>query len=109
MLIRIAIAALLAALPLVPQQTPKGRKTVVGISGPKFTINGQPTYSAAQGFPKADPRLEGTLLNVRAVQAIFDDANYPRRGSRANPYPTEVMGPVFFDYPDGKWDPAARQ
>ena len=105
MLVRIAIAALLAVLPLASQQTPKGRKTVVGISGPKFTINGRPTYSAAQGFPNADPRLEGTLLNVRAVQAIFDDANYPRRGSRANPYPTEVMGPVFFDYPDGKWDP----
>src|SRR5512134_570477 len=100
MLVRIAIVALLAALPLVPQQTaPKGKKTVVGISGAKFTINGQPTYSAAHGFPSADPRLEGTLLNVRAVQAIFDDANYPRRGSRANPYPTEVMGPVFFEYP----------
>ncbi len=106
MLVRIAIAALLAALPLLPQQTtPKGKKTVVGISGPKFTINGQPTYSKAQGFPSADPWLEGTLLNVRAVQAIFDDANYPRRGSRANPYPTEVMGPVFFDYPAGKWVP----
>ena len=38
MLVRIAIAALLAVLPLASQQTPKGRKTVVGISGPKFTI-----------------------------------------------------------------------
>ncbi|RPI15619.1 MAG: hypothetical protein EHM65_03970, partial [Acidobacteriales bacterium] len=102
---RIALAALFAALPLFSQKAPTGTKTVVGISGTKFTINGQPTYTAATGFPNADPRLEGLLLNVRAVQATFDDANYPRQGSRANPYPTQVMGPVSFDYPDGKWDP----
>ena len=78
--------------------------TVVGIHGPLFTINGNPTYTAASGFPAADPNLTGTLLNVRAVQAVFDDANYPARGARANPYPTLNMGPVFFDYPDGPWD-----
>ncbi len=80
-------------------------QTVVGIHGSQFTINGNPTYTAAGGFPSADPNLQGTLLNVRAVQAIFDDANYPNGGSRAHPYPSNTMGPVFWDYPDGPWDP----
>ena len=62
-------------------------QTVVGIHGSQFTINGNPTYTAASGFPSADPNLQGTLLNVRAIQAIFDDANYPNGGSRAHPYP----------------------
>jgi len=55
--------------------------TIVGIRGPQFTINGQLTYTAAAGFVHADPNIAGTLLNVRAVQAIFDDANYPGMGS----------------------------
>ncbi len=81
--------------------------TVVGIKGPFFTINGQLTYSPEAGFPNADPNLVGTLLNVRAVQAIFDDANYPKQGSKLNPYKTAgLMGDVSWDYPDtGKWDP----
>ncbi len=80
--------------------------TVVGIRGPVFTINGHPTYTPEAGFPNADPNLVGTLLNVRAVQATFDDANYPKQGSRQNPYHTAVMGDVFWDYPDtGKWAP----
>jgi hypothetical protein len=81
------------------------QQTRIGINGSHFTINGQSTYTQTQGFASADPNLYGTLLNVRAVQAIFDDANYPRQGSRQNPYPTNVMGPVWFDYPDGKFDP----
>lgn len=80
-------------------------RTVVGIHGSQFTINGVPTYTAAAGFPAADPNIEGTLLNVRAVQAIFDDANYPNGGSRAHPYTSNTMGQVFWDYPDGPWDP----
>jgi hypothetical protein len=80
-------------------------QTVVGIHGSQFTINGNPTYTAASGFASADPNLQGTLLNVRAVQAIFDDANYPTEGSRAHPYTSNTMGPVFWDYPDGPWDP----
>lgn len=76
-------------------------QTVVGIRGAEFTINGEPTYTAAQGFPSASPELRGTLLNVRAVQAIFDDANYPGGGSKAHPYLSPTMGAVSFDYPDG--------
>ena len=78
--------------------------TVVGIRGPQFTLNGQLTYSAAAGFPQADPNIAGTLLNVRAVQAIFDDANYPKMGSRKSPYRSNTLGDVFWDYPDGPWD-----
>src|SRR5437868_8560516 len=86
---------------LAPAQLP----TTVGMRGWQFTINGHPTYTAAAGFPNADPKLVGTLLNVRAVQAIFDDANYPRRGTRAQPYESNTMGAVSFDYPNGAWDP----
>src|ERR1039458_1721115 len=80
-------------------------QTVVGIHGSQFTINGNPTYTAASGFPSANPNLTGTLLNVRAVQAIFDDANYPSQGSRQHPYQSNTLGPIFWDYPDGPWDP----
>jgi hypothetical protein len=41
---------------------------------------------------------------VRAVQAIFDDANYPRQGS-GQPIPSNTLGDIFWDYPDGPWDP----
>lgn len=81
------------------------RMTVVGIRGSMFTIGGRPTYTPEAGFPNANTNLTGTLLNVRAVQAIFDDANYPQKGSRGNPYSSNTMGAVSFDYPDGKWDP----
>jgi len=80
-------------------------QTVVAIRGPQFTLNGQPTYTAASGFRSADPNLQGVLLNVRAVQAIFDDANYPNGGSRAHPYPSSLVGDISFDYPGGPWDP----
>jgi hypothetical protein len=95
----ILLSLIFFALPCVYGQT------VVGIHGSQFTINGNPTYTAASGFPAADPNLQGTLLNVRAVQAIFDDANYPDGGSRAHPYLSNTMGEVFWDYPDGPWDP----
>ncbi len=76
--------------------------TRVGIRGSQFTINGHPTYTPAAGFPNADPNIAGILLNVRAVQAIFDDVNYPVHGSRENPYPTHSMGLIHFEYPDGE-------
>jgi hypothetical protein len=48
------------------------RKTVVGIDGQKFLINGKPTYPGRtwNGHP-----IEGLLLNSRMVQATFDDRN----------------------------------
>ncbi|MCL4401233.1 MAG: hypothetical protein M1436_01025, partial [Acidobacteria bacterium] len=94
-----SLLLLLLTAPLFSQTT------VVGIRGSQFTINGHPTYTGASGFPGADTNLTGTLLNVRAVQALFDDANYPGSGSRAHPYSSNTMGAVAFDYPDGKWDP----
>jgi len=97
-LLVVPLAIVLAGI--LPAQT-----TRVGTRGWQFTINGEPTYTAASGFPNADPKLVGTLLNVRAVQALFDDANYPRQGSREHPYQSNTMGAVAFDYPDGRWDP----
>ena len=96
----LAALACVPGIPCLAQST-----TVVGIRGSLFTINGRPTYTPEAGFPNANTNLIGTLLNVRAVQAIFDDANYPQRGSRGNPYSSNTMGAVSFDYPDGKWDP----
>jgi hypothetical protein len=64
-------------------------KTVLGIDGDRFTINGAPTYAgrAFRGWP-----VEGLLLNVRAVQATFDDLNPETR--------------TLWAYPDtGIWDP----
>ncbi|HYP14785.1 MAG TPA: hypothetical protein VEQ63_12730 [Bryobacteraceae bacterium] len=81
------------------------QQTRVGIKGSQFTINGKVTYTAESGFPSAYSSLAGTLLNVRAVQAVFEDAQYPEKGSRNTPYPTNVMGPVWFDYPDAQYDP----
>ena len=91
--ILVVATAALFAVSAAAQSTP----TVVGIRGPLFTINGHLTYTPEAGFPNADPNLIGTLLNVRAVQALFDDANYPKQGSRQNPYPTAVMGGVSWD------------
>ncbi len=63
--------------------------TVVSIRGEQFLINGKPTYA---GRSYRGKKVEGLLMNVRAVQAIFDDLNPETRGRWA--------------YPDtGKWDP----
>jgi hypothetical protein len=75
--------------------------TVIGIRGSWFTINGQPSYTPASGFLSANANLAGTLLNVRAVQAIFDDANYPKQGSRLHPYQSNTLGPIFWATPMG--------
>lgn len=64
-------------------------RTEVSIEGERFLINGKLTYA---GRRYRDMRVEGLLMNVRAVQAIFDDLN-PETRSR-------------WAYPDtGKWDP----
>ncbi len=92
-------------LVLITSFTSAQSRTVVGIRGSFFTINEKATYTPEAGFPKADANLTGTLLNVRAVQGIFDDSNYPNGGSKAHPYASNTMGKVYWDYPDGLWDP----
>lgn len=96
--LRLAVFSAVASL--APAQ-----QTRIGIRGTQFTINGKVTYTAEQGFPSAHPNIAGTLLNVRAVQAVFEDSQYPGKGTRQAPYATNVMGPVWFDYPDGAFDP----
>ena len=64
-------------------------QTVLGIDGAGFTINGSPTYPGLEyrGWP-----IEGLLMNVRSVQATFDDLNPDTRD--------------LWVYPDtGVWDP----
>lgn len=64
-------------------------KTLLEISGEDFLINGEPTYA---GRRWRGHWVEGQLMNIRAVNAIFDDLNPDTRERWA--------------YPDtGKWDP----
>src|SRR5690348_1236171 len=68
---------------------PQSRRTEVSIRGDQFFLNGRPTYPSRtyKGM-----KIEGLLMNVRAVQAGFDDLNPATRSRWA--------------YPDtGKWDP----
>lgn len=72
--------------------------TVLEIQGEKFLINGEPTYPgrACEGCP-----VEGLLFNMRAVQATFDDENWPQ----VRQYVVQD-GTRSFAYPDtGQWDP----
>jgi hypothetical protein len=63
--------------------------TQISIHGDKFYMDGQPTYPR-QIYK--DYLIEGLLMNLRAVQATFDDANPETRQQWA--------------YPDtGEWDP----
>lgn len=63
--------------------------TEVSIRGEQFFINGRPTYA---GRTYKGMKIEGLLMNIRSVQAIFDDLNPQTR--------------VKWAYPDtGKWDP----
>lgn len=63
--------------------------TTVSIDGEQFSINGRLTYA---GRDFRDRSIEGLLMNVRAVQATFDDQNPETRDRWA--YPDE-----------GTWDP----
>ena len=64
-------------------------RTEVSIRGDQFLLNGKPTYA---GRSYRGMKVEGLLMNVRAVQACFDDLNPATRSRWA--------------YPDtGKWDP----
>jgi hypothetical protein len=63
--------------------------TEVSIRGDQFFLNSKPTY---RGRTYKGMKIEGLLMNVRAVQAAFDDLNPATRSRWA--------------YPDaGKWDP----
>jgi hypothetical protein len=81
----------LAALPALSRtrRDAQSRRTELTIRGDAFHINGQPTYP---GRTYNGARVEGLLMNIRAVQGIFDDLN-PETASR-------------WVYPDtGRWDP----
>ena len=80
--------ALTAAAPIA-QAAGRRRHTEVSIRGERFLLNGKPTYP---GRSYKEMKIEGLLMNVRAVQGIFDDLN-PETRSR-------------WAYPDtGQWDP----
>jgi len=71
--------------------------TVLTIEGETFHINGRPTYAGRRYHGRS---VEGLLFCVRAVQATFDDENWPAVRS----YDAGV-GPRSFAYPDsGQWD-----
>ncbi|MCX6627479.1 MAG: hypothetical protein NTW28_07615 [Candidatus Solibacter sp.] len=79
----------LAGLAPLAAQTAPSRRTAVSIRADQFFINDKPTYAGR--FYKG-MKIEGLLMNNRAVQGIFDDLNPQTRGKWA--------------YPDtGKWDP----
>ena len=80
----ISAAVLLVGAMNVPARASASTATVVGVSGTRFTINGQVTYPGR--------KVRGLLLNSRMANAIFDDDN-PQTVSR-------------WAYPDtGVWDP----
>jgi len=78
-----------AVLAPLAAQAAARRGTSVSIQADQFFINGKPTYA---GRTYKGTRIEGLLMNIRAVQGIFDDLNPETRGKWA--------------YPDtGTWDP----
>ena len=77
-----------AAAPVLAGAASPGR-TEVAIRGEQFLLNGLPTYA---GRTYNGLKIEGLLMNVRAVQACFDDLNPATR--------------IKWAYPDtGRWDP----
>jgi hypothetical protein len=83
----LSMAALPAVYPVLRQRG-SSRRTELSIRGDAFFINGRPTYAGRSYNGK---RVEGLLMNVRAVQGIFDDLN-PETATR-------------WVYPDTKeWD-----
>jgi len=70
-LLFLAIAAIVA-IPSCCLAADPVRKTAVSIDGPKFRINGQPTYKERTWNGHS---VEGLLFNSRMVQATFDDRN----------------------------------
>lgn len=79
----------LAIAGAVPLLRGAARRTEIAIRGQQFLINGKPTYA---GRSYNGMKIEGLLMNIRAVQATFDDRNPETRSKWA--------------YPDTKkWDP----
>jgi hypothetical protein len=72
---------LTCAVPALAANAETGR-TQISIQGEQFLINGKLTY---EGRRFRDMRIEGLLMNVRAVQAIFDDLNPATRSRWAYP------------------------
>jgi len=71
------------------------KATIVGDS---FYLDGNPTYTRLTGFPEADPRLAGLILNHRVINGIYDDLTPGH----------DYFGDEIDDwaYPDtGIWDP----
>jgi hypothetical protein len=60
----------------------RSQVTEVGIDGTEFTLDGTPTYP---GRLFEGTCVQGLLFNVRAVQAIFDDADSVTRAHWAYP------------------------
>src|SRR5215831_5093701 len=77
---RRAFTKLAATLPLVAAA--EAPATEVSIHGNQFFINGKPTYL---GRTYKGMKIEGLLMNVRAVQAIYDDLNPETRSRWAYP------------------------
>jgi hypothetical protein len=59
------------------QPAPRKSRTEISIRGEDFWIDGHPTY---KGRMWEGHRIEGMLMNFRAVQGIFDDLNPETRG-----------------------------
>ena len=72
---------LTCAVPALAANAETGR-TEISIQGEQFLINGKLTY---EGRRFRNMRIEGLLMNVRAVQAIFDDLNPATRSRWAYP------------------------
>jgi hypothetical protein len=70
------------ALPLAAYAAPPKVRTELSIRAEDFLLNGAPTYS---GRSWDGMKIEGLLMNVRAVQAIFDDLNPVTRTRWAYP------------------------
>src|SRR4051812_16311515 len=87
-LVLLALSSSLASYARAADPAPVSRRTVVGIDGQSFLINGKPTYA---GRTYRGMKVEGLLMNARLVQGIFDDQN-----------PQTCKN---WDYPDGPWDP----
>jgi len=47
----------------------------LSIVGESFYLDGDGTYTRRTGFPHADPRMAGLLINHRVINGVFDDLN----------------------------------